>query len=410
MLLFVLLFNFYPFINLSIATNNTSTNNIINNENIIEKNTNTIINDENMTNDKSNTIQANEEKNTKIDNILKNTPILRDSSSSTSATKKITITKKWENDDDSVRPDNVTIHLKKTSSILLSGSSNSNHNTSPLENKIKQIAGDGSQNSNNANIKSIKYATKEEYDAKKSSLTSSNEIQASGEKTYMWFDSSSTIYLYSEADNIYLNNDSGGIFRKMTNLTDISGLSHLNTFYVTDMNRMFQNTEKLTDLTPIANWNVSNVVNMNWIFGHTETSKTMSITSDSNSLGALTNWNTSNVRNFDQAFKACKNITSLEPLQNWDVSNVTNMHQMFNWTTGLKNDSAKYIENWDVRRVSNFTNMFNNADSSLQKPIFTLREPNNPENAWSSGRNIQSKKSCFSINIINISWNSNTHY
>ena len=292
-------------------------------------------------------------------------------------TKTITITKKWLNDEADVRPNDITVHLKKTGSILLPGSVNSNPNTSPLEDKIKQIAGSGSANSDNTNIKEIKYATEEEYNAKKSSLTSSNEIQESGEKTYMWFESSTgTMYFYSEAENIYLNTYSGGIFRKMRALEDISGLSHLNTHYVQDMNRLFQSSTKVKDFTPIADWDVSNVQNFRFAFGSINPQTDQF---QIENFDAFQNWDMSSVTDANQMFKGFgAYIDDMGPLANWDLSSLQDAEQMFNYVSNKKTElnNIDVIENWDVRRVTTFSNMFNNLNSnvsSLNLPTFTLR-------------------------------------
>lgn len=291
------------------------------------------------------------------------------STRSGTGTKTITVTKTWVNDDDSVRPDNLTVSIKQTKSLLLSGSSNDDPNTSPIEDKIKQIAGDGSANRNNTNIKAIKYATDAQYEAKKSSLTSSNEIQQSGEKTYMWFDpSDGTMYMYSEAGTIYLDNYSGGMFRKMTALEDISGLSHLDTSYVMDMNRMFQDSIKISDFSPISGWDVGYVQNFRFAFGSTTTSNSFVATS----LEPFRNWNMSNVQNMNQMFKCWRNVTTLEPIKDWDVGKVKDLEQVFNYATSLTDDTRDYIKDWDVRAVTIFTSMFNNV-GTVTKPVFTRR-------------------------------------
>lgn len=296
---------------------------------------------------------------------------------SISTTKKLTITKKWINDDEGeFRPNNITVHIKKTGSLLLSGSVNSSPGTSPLETKIKQIAGSGSADQNNSNIKAIKYATDAQYEAKKDSLTSSNEIQQSGEKTYMWFDSTTgTMYMYSKAGNIYLPPAAGGIFRKMTVLTDISGLSHLNTTYATDMNRIFQNSKNIEDFSPIANWDVSNVQNLRFAFGHAITTGAESF--KPTNFEAFKNWDVSSVKDANQIFKCWKNVTDISGLKNWKFESLLDAGQMFNYLGKNKTGIVSGLDEltgFDMRRVTSFSNMFNNTNmSSSDLPIFTLR-------------------------------------
>lgn len=286
----------------------------------------------------------------------------------------ILVTKKWEGDTASDRPSNVIVHFQKKGSVLLPGGNNSSPSTSELEAKIKSIAGSGTANSNNTNVKAIKYATDAEYNAIKSTLTSSNEIQQSGEKTYMWFESSTgTIYFYSEADNIYLNTNSGGVFRKFTALEDISGLSHLNTSYVQDFNRLFQDSVKIKDFSPIADWNVSNVRIFRFAFGSNGPGTNPFFAT---SFEPFKNWDMGSVTDANQMFKGWKNVDDLEPLKNWDLSALQNAEQMFNYLgsskTTVKNLDA--IKDWDVTRVTTFSSMFNNMNINYSDlPVFTKR-------------------------------------
>ena len=289
------------------------------------------------------------------------------------ATKKITVTKVW-NDEDNIlefRPTDITVHIETKSSYLIDGPS--------LESKMKTLSGSGDTNTDNTTITAIKKATDEQYNAKKSSLTSNNEVQTSGEKTYMWYEDG-TIYFYSEADNIFLNANSGGTFRKMKSLTDISGLASFNTSYVTDMNRIFQDSLNLENITPISGWNTSFVTDFTFSFGSSNTANSMSI----KSFEALRNWNVSNVLSFNQTFKACKQVATLEPLKDWNVSKVTNVTQMFNWSKSLTTEGLDYIKNWDVKRVSNFNNMTNNLNTGVARPDFTKRPPRTSGSSWNT--------------------------
>ena len=289
------------------------------------------------------------------------------------STKKITVTKVW-NDENNIlglRPTDITAHIETKSSYLIDGPS--------LESKMKTLSGSGDINSDNTTITAIKKATKDEYEAKKSSLTSNNEVQTNGDKTYMWYDSG-TIYFYSEADNIFLNANSGGTFRKMLNLTDISGLAYFNTSYVTDMNRIFQNCLSLENITPISGWNTSFVTDFTFSFGSSNTNDSMSI----KSFEALRSWDVSNALTFNQTFKACKQVTTLEPLKDWNVSKVTNVNQMFNWNKGLTTEGLSYIKDWDVKRVSIFNNMTNNLNTGVVRPDFTKRPPRTSGSSWNT--------------------------
>lgn len=291
--------------------------------------------------------------------------------SSTDLTKSLTITKVWLDDEAVDRPDltDLTVHVEKSASTLIPGAS--------LENKMKTLSGSGSTNNNNTTIESIQKATDAEYETIKSNLTSNNEVQSSGEKTYMWFDNSNgTLYFYSEADNIYLNPDSGGTFRKMRQLTDISGLAYFNTAYVTDMNRIFQDSTALADLSPIANWDTGNVTNFRFAFG-ANTPDAMSYSS----LSALSNWNVASAEDMNQMFKGSKYIDTLSGVANWNVQNVKDMEQMFNYAGNISGSlDASGIADWHVENVTTFANILNNTPSNTIKPIFTNRP-----GSWNGG-------------------------
>ena len=303
----------------------------------------------------------------------------------TDATKTITITKQWVGDTVSNRPSDITVYLNKTSSTLLPGCQSSSTTLCPggsantLEAKMKSLAGNGGFNSANTTITAIKKATNAQYEAKKSSLTSTNEVQASGEKTYMWFENG-TIYFYSLADNIYLSPNSAGAFRRLSNLTDISGLAHFNTTYVTDMNRMFQDTPVISDISYLSNWDTGNVLDMTYMFGSNFSSGACVSPMNFSNLTPLANWNVSNVTSMDQMFKCNAQLANLTPLTNWDVTNVTNMNQMFN-RSGVT--SIDPVKDWNVINVEKATSgnkgfvmMFGNTpviSNYSSMPQFTKR-------------------------------------
>ena len=296
-----------------------------------------------------------------------------------SATKTITVTKVWENDDASVRPSDVEIHLEKTTSTLIPGPD--------FSLKMRSLSGYPVTNprTDNTAITSFEEATPAQYDAVKDSLTSANEVQASGEKTYIWFDNG-TIFIYSLADNVFLNANSNSMFSKMLNLNDISGVARFNTTYVTKMAFMFEDCVSLRNISPLANWDVGNVVTMRLMLGANVTDAShdhMNYTS----LEALRNWNTQKLEDSGMMFKASQGITSIEPLSGWNVSNLRNVSQMFFRTYNISN--ATCLNSWNVVRVGgsyyneggsstatgSFSQMFgrSGANKASTVPTFTYR-------------------------------------
>ena len=307
-------------------------------------------------------------------------------------TRAITITKIWENDREANRPQNITVNLGKTSTMLIEGAQ--------LNAKMKDMA---MYNNTSYAIRNIYKATDEQYNAMKSRLTSNNEIQTSDStiKAYMWYNRVNTtvngvsfpersLYYYSEADNIYLNPNSAKTFNLRV-LENISGLAYLNTSYVTNMSQMFYECYNLSDISPISNWNVVNVTNMSQMFAGTGSSSSTS--TRISSLTPLSNWDVSNVTDMSSMFEYCYNsnaFKSIAPIANWNVKCVTNLNNTFRYTrvtdgnllTGWDSSTNSYTsDGWDVRSVanSNFNRMFGDASAKPNK-AFNLRS-----GSWNSG-------------------------
>lgn len=106
---------------------------------------------------------------------------------------------------------------------------------------------------------------------------------------YAWYDNGA-IHYYTEADKIYLNEDSSSMFYNMSNLQNIE-MDGWDTSNVTNMGSMFSYCSNLANLD-LSNWDTSNVTNMSWMFSY------------------------------------CNNLTNLD-VSNWDTSKVTSMGSMF---------------------------------------------------------------------------------
>lgn len=150
-------------------------------------------------------------------------------------------------------------------------------------------------------------------------------------------------------------------FSNMSDLTNISGLSHFDTSEVTNMNDMFSMCVSLSKLTGLENWDTSKVKNMATMF--------FSCLKLSD-LSSLSNWNTSNVTDMSQMFSSCPELTDLFGLKNWDVSNVTNMSSMFYSCAKLTDLSG--LKNWDVSSVTNMSSMFANGSDLASYALTSL--------------------------------------
>lgn len=89
---------------------------------------------------------------------------------------------------------------------------------------------------------------------------------------YIWFDDvdDGTMYIWTDADQVYLPEDSSGMFANFPNLELISGVHNLNASEVTNMSRMFAvdtpDTGKITNLYNLREWDVGNVIDFSEMF------------------------------------------------------------------------------------------------------------------------------------------------
>lgn len=125
------------------------------------------------------------------------------------------------------------------------------------------------------------------------------------------------IYIYSQATNMYLNNDSSLMFHELTSLTSID-LSKFDTSRVTNMNAMFHALKKLTSLD-VSSFDTKNVTNFEGMFW-----ACFKLTSLD-----LSNFNTSKATTMSKMFCDCQNLESLTLGNKFLTTKVTDMYAMF---------------------------------------------------------------------------------
>ena len=173
-------------------------------------------------------------------------------------------------------------------------------------------------------------------------------ISSSEYPIYIYFDDTDgTLYYYSEANTVYLNPISANLFYNFKGLTDISGLSSVDSSKVVTMTSMFYQCP-ITNINALASWDTSHVSNMNYMFQNC---------SSLENINGASNWDTSNVITMQAMFLYDSSLTNINGVSNWDTSNVTNMGNMFTSTSSLTNLDA--LANWNVSNVSNVAAMFN---------------------------------------------------
>ena len=104
---------------------------------------------------------------------------------------------------------------------------------------------------------------------------------------------------------------------QLQNVTEIEGLSQLDTSNVTDMSKMFKGMSSITSLD-VSGFDTSKVTNMQHMF-----SGMSSVTSLD-----VSGFDTSNVTDMANMFRGMSSVTSLD-VSGFDTSNVTTMENMF---------------------------------------------------------------------------------
>lgn len=195
---------------------------------------------------------------------------------------------------------------------------------------------------------------------------------------YMWLDND-TIYYYTEADYIFMNEESAFMFSYLPSLVNIEGLSSFNSSYVVDLDWAFYKDKSLEKLDGLSNWNTSKVENLLGMFTYCEnlsdinglanwdTSSVINMIqvflncSNLRDISALASWNTSKVRGMRSMFHNMPLLENVDALANWDTSNVENMYQLFFGDTSLNNIDG--LTNWNTHNVTDMRSMFAKASS-----------------------------------------------
>ena len=194
--------------------------------------------------------------------------------------------------------------------------------------------------------------------------TTANTISttSSGKPIYAWYDSTNkTIYYYSEATTIKMNQNSSYFFSRMMALSDLSTISSWNTSSVTYMSDMFRDAgyNATTFTLDLSSWNTSSVTDMSNMFyyaGYNATTFTLDLSS----------WDTSSVTRMTQMFSLAgySATTFTLDLSSWNTSSVTTMYCMFCYAGYNATTFALDLSSWDTSKVTEMTCMFEDAGYS----------------------------------------------
>lgn len=203
-----------------------------------------------------------------------------------------------------------------------------------------------------------------EYFKKADSLPASTpwwsaSIPTSERQIYVWLSNDSkTIYWWSDADIVYMNEDASEMFRdinggaKKMKEIDISGI---NTSRVKNMSEMFQADYNIYEKIILGDIDTSNVENMSGMFA---SYGNYFIGQEVETLN-LSRFNTSKVKNMSGMFMGTH--SPVIDLTHFDTSNVEDMSHMFRNNHTLKRVNLAGL---NVKKVRNVTNMFTSSSIS----------------------------------------------
>ena len=126
-------------------------------------------------------------------------------------------------------------------------------------------------------------------------------------------------------------------------LTEIRGLSNLNTANVTSMRNMFNGCSGLTSLD-LSGFNTANVTDMGYMFYGCSGLASLD----------LSGFKTNNVTRMDWMFRNCSGLTSLD-VSGFNTANVTDMSGMFSGCSGL---TSLDVTNFNTANVTYMSVMF----------------------------------------------------
>ena len=135
---------------------------------------------------------------------------------------------------------------------------------------------------------------------------------------------------------------------RLINLTEISGLSNIDTSEVTSMRGMFY-ASKIKSLD-LSSWVTSAVTDMSYMFTD------MFIDSDDGSLNIGGNFasNAKNVKDMTFMFNGCANLTKIDGVKDLNTSSVTSMKNMFH---GDYNLTELDLSLFNTEKVTNMADM-----------------------------------------------------
>lgn len=222
----------------------------------------------------------------------------------------------------------------------------------------------------NSNITDIEFSDTlpSEYETDNNLISAGTSIKP----IYAWFDTD-TIYIYSEENIIYMNNNSSNLFSAFSSLNNID-LTRIDTSKTTDMNSMFFCDQEIKNLD-LSGFEINDNANMENIFLLSEIEE-LDLSgwnfSKYNDGSLMDNFGLSNFgevktlildnvilpENMSDAFASINGMEEIS-LKNVDTSHVTDMSGMFSSCSDLQ---VVDVSSFNTSNVTNMSNMFSYCD------------------------------------------------
>ncbi|MBQ2671318.1 MAG: BspA family leucine-rich repeat surface protein [Clostridia bacterium] len=239
--------------------------------------------------------------------------------------------------------------------------------------KMKELAGNSGANkdSDDFNILKIKKADdiSDEYMSDENIVSSDD----SDYKIYIYL-SDGVMYYYSQAEELYLNQNSSYMFNHLKNVGEID-TEFFNTSEVTNMELMFYECNSLKSLN-LNNFNTKNVEKMRSLFSSCKSIEKLDLSSfdtknvtDMSSMFNkcsslreinISGFNTEKVTDMNRMFSSCESVENLD-LSNFNTRSVRTMEKMFDNMYSVK--SINFSDNFGTENVSSMLCMFRNCYS-----------------------------------------------
>ncbi len=196
--------------------------------------------------------------------------------------------------------------------------------------------------------------------------TSDNKVSSNDSDIdiYAWFNNG-TLYYYSTADKLYMNENAEHMFQRFISLDSFS-MNDIDTSKVTSMYYLFAGDLSL-EVINLSNFNTSNVENMSGMFY----ANTSLLSLD------LSNFDTSKVTDMSIMFYCATSLTTLD-LSSFDTSKVTNMMDMFSGHSdyGMMSLTSINLSSFDTTNVETMEDMFRNCQALRTLDLSSFRTPN----------------------------------